>query len=79
MNFFGLFKAKKSSTIAKDRLLIMISQERAKTSFDFLDQMRDDILEVIKRYTKVSDVRISAKKNQNIDCLEIEVYLENNK
>ncbi|MDR2638435.1 MAG: cell division topological specificity factor MinE [Helicobacteraceae bacterium] len=80
MSFFGsLFGSKKSANIAKERLTITLARERASASFGFIDQMRDEILSVIKRYASVNDIRIFTNKNQKIDRLEIEVDIENGK
>ncbi len=65
----------KSASTAKDRLSIMLAHERAQNSFPFLDDMRNDIIEVIKKYTDVESVSIKADKNQNIDILEVEITL----
>jgi cell division topological specificity factor MinE len=80
MSFFGsLFGSKKSANIAKERLMITLSHERASVSFGFIDQMREEILSVVKRYARVNDIRVFTNKNQKIDRLEIEVDLENSK
>jgi cell division topological specificity factor len=75
--FGGLFGANKSANVAKDRLLIMLSHERAQNSFAFIEQMRSDILDVVKRYVVVRDVHISTHKDQKIDRLEIQIELDN--
>jgi cell division topological specificity factor len=77
MSLLGaLFGSKNTpAKIARDRLKIVLSHERADNSFPFLEQMRNDILAVVKKYTAVRDVRITSQKNQNIDRLEIEVEL----
>lgn len=71
-----MFGAKqKSAATAHDRLSIMLAHERANTSFPFLEEMRNDIVEVIKKYTTVENVSIKTDKNQNIDILEVEITL----
>ncbi|MDR2151685.1 MAG: cell division topological specificity factor MinE [Helicobacteraceae bacterium] len=80
MSFLSaIFGSKKSATVAKNRLIITLEKERAIASFDFIDRMKEEILTVVKRYINVSDIRITASKNQRIDRLEIEVDLENGK
>jgi cell division topological specificity factor len=64
-----------SASKAKDRLSIMLAHERAENSFPFLDDMRNDIIEVIKKYTSVDNVSIKTEQNQNIDILEVEITL----
>lgn len=65
----------RSASTAKDRLSIMLSHERASNSFPFLEDMRNDIIEVIKKYTSVENVTIKTEQNQNIDILEVEITL----
>ena len=64
-----------SASRAKDRLSIMLAHERAQNSFPFMEEMRNDIIEVIKKYTKVENVSIKSEQNQNIDILEVEITL----
>jgi len=71
-----IFGAKQTSAdTARDRLSIMLSHERAANSFPFLDDMKNDIIEVIKKYTSVDNVSIKTDQNQNIDILEVEITL----
>jgi len=71
--FFG--KKKTTAESAKDRLKIMLAHERAQNSFPFMDDLRKDLIEVIKKYTDVEDVQITTEKNQDIDLLEVEIIL----
>ncbi len=64
-----------SASRARDRLSIMLAHERAQNSFPFMEEMRNDIIEVIKKYTKVENVSIKSEQNQNIDILEVEITL----
>jgi cell division topological specificity factor len=77
MSFFSSLFGKKdsSATVARDRLKIMLSHERAGCKLPYLDDLRADIIKVIKKYTKVDDVKINANSNQNIDTLEVEITL----
>lgn len=64
-----------TASMAKDRLSIMLAHERAANSFPFLEDMRNDIIAVIKKYTVVENVSIKTEQNQNIDILEVEITL----
>ncbi|MDD3324975.1 MAG: cell division topological specificity factor MinE [Sulfurospirillaceae bacterium] len=78
MSFFAkLFGIKKSNSakIAKNRLKVMLSHERVDCKLPYLDDLRNDIIQVIKKYTKVEDVRISTQNNKNVDLLEVEIIL----
>ena len=68
-------KKKKSASIAKDRLTIMLAHERANCKLPYMDSMRNEIIDVIKKYTKVEDVKISSKDRDNINVLEVEIIL----
>ena len=71
-----LFGRKKSTaSVAKDRLTIMLSHERASCKLPYLDDLRNDLIAVIKKYTKVEDVKITSQTNQNLELLEVEVIL----
>lgn len=72
-SFFG--KKKSSADVAKNRLTIMLSHERASCKLPYLDDLRNDLINVIKKYTKVEDVKITSHNNQNLELLEVEVIL----
>ncbi|HIO90776.1 MAG TPA: cell division topological specificity factor MinE [Campylobacterales bacterium] len=68
-------KEQRSANQAKDRLKLMLAHERADCAVPYLDDLRRDLLEVIQKYTKVSDINIKTETNQNIDMLEVEIML----
>ena len=74
INFFKkLGKSEKESTkskdAAKERLHLVLMQDRANISADFLALMKQEIIEVIKRYIDVDenaiDVRLTNKSNED--------------
>ncbi|MBV5279043.1 MAG: cell division topological specificity factor MinE [Campylobacteraceae bacterium] len=77
MSFWdSLFGEKKSTAnVAKDRLKIMLSHERTSCKLPYLDDLRNDLIAVIRKYTKVEDVKITSHNNENIELLEVEVIL----
>jgi len=75
MSFFDLFKKKKSKDIAKDRLMMMLAYERANTKIDNLDGLKQELIEVVKKYLDVKDVHIKSSSNQDIETLEVEILL----
>ncbi len=77
MSFFDTLFGRKKSTAstAKNRLTLMLSHERASCKLPYLDDLRNDLIEVIKKYTTVEDVKISSHTNQNIERLEVEIIL----
>ena len=58
-----------SKVAAKERLQLVLMQDRANVSADFLDLMRQEIIEVIKKYITVDekeiDVRLINKANED--------------
>jgi len=75
MSFFDIFKKKKSKDVAKDRLMMMLAYERANTKIDNLDEMKKDLINVVKKYLNVKDVHIKSNSNQDIETLEVEIVL----
>ena len=72
MNFFKKMTKKEEQTLkskdaAKERLHLVLMQDRANVSADFLDLMRQEIIEVIKKYIDIDesamDVRLTNKEN----------------
>lgn len=58
-----------SGSAAKERLHLVLMQDRANVSADFLDMMKQEIIEVIKKYIDVDenaiDVRLTNKTNED--------------
>ena len=58
-----------SKIVAKERLHLVLMQDRANVSADFLDLMKQEIIEVIKKYIDVDetaiDVRLTNKTNED--------------
>ena len=75
MSFFEIFKKKKSKDIAKDRLMMMLAYERANTKIENLDDMKKELIDVVKKYLKIKDIHIKTNSNQNIETLEVEIIL----
>jgi cell division topological specificity factor len=78
MSLMDIIFGRKSSSaqVAKDRLTIMLATERGATALPYMDDMKREILEVIKKYTKVKEIKIKSDNNQNIDMLEVEIVLD---
>ena len=70
--FFKRFKKsekEESRSTAKERLHLVLAQDRANISADFLEMMKQEILEVIKKYIdideKAIDVRLTNKEGED--------------
>ena len=61
--------ANNSKDAAKERLHLVLMQDRANVSADFLELMKQEIIEVIKKYIEVDegaiDVRLTNKENED--------------
>ena len=74
MNFMKKVTKKEEQTLkskdaAKERLHLVLMQDRANVSADFLDLMKQEIIEVIKKYIDIDegsmDVRLTNKENND--------------
>lgn len=73
INFFKKFskneEESKSKDTAKERLHLVLMQDRANVSADFLEMMKQEIIEVIKKYIEVDekeiDVKLTNKTNED--------------
>lgn len=74
-----LFESKpKSAVAAKERLQIIIAHERSdRNGPDFLPALRQELIAVISKYTKVSqdDIKISLDRQGNLEVLDVNVVL----
>lgn len=67
VNFFKKFNKKEEKAItnsreaAKERLHLVLMQDRANVSADFLELMKQEIIEVIKKYIDVDETAIDVK------------------
>ena len=51
----------KSKDAAKERLHLVLMQDRANVSADFLDLMKQEIIDVIKKYIEIDESAIDVK------------------
>lgn len=83
MGLFSLFKNEKkknTANLAKERLQILIAHEHAdnnKKSPDYLPKLRDELVQVIRKYVHVDDkdVNVNVEKGDDFDVLELNITL----
>ncbi|PSF10620.1 cell division topological specificity factor MinE [Marinobacter fuscus] len=80
MSFLDYFRSKKTSSasVAKERLQIIVAHERGQREQpDYLPQLQQELLEVIRKYVQISDDMIQVDVDRNDDCsvLELNVTL----
>ena len=59
-------KEAKSKQTAKDRLHLVLMQDRANVSADFLEMMKQEIIEVIKKYIEVDEKEIDVRLTNEV-------------
>jgi cell division topological specificity factor len=75
MNYF---RKNKSAAVAKNRLHIIIAQEKSqKNSPDYLVMLREEILKVVEKYTNANldQVSVELHRKDNNAILELNVTL----
>lgn len=80
MNLFDFFRPKKpkSASVAKERLQIIVSHERRRSSTpDFLPQLQTDILQVVRKYIQINEnqIKLSLDKKGDCEVLELNISL----
>jgi cell division topological specificity factor len=78
MGFFDFFRSKKpsSASVAKERLQIIVSHERRpSTTPDFLPNLQNDILEVVRKYIQINENQIKLSMDRKGDCEVLELNI----
>lgn len=73
-----LGRKKKTAETAKDRLQIIIAQERVQSQApDYLPMLKKELLEVLAKYVNISpeDIRISQEQQGDMEMLELNITL----
>lgn len=82
MKLLDFFRSKKkrSASVAKERLQIIVSHERRQSSTpDFLPQLQTDILGVVRKYVHINEdqVKLSLERRGDCEVLELNISLSN--
>lgn len=81
MSFFKFLQQenkKKSASVAKERLSIILARESVGgSSPDFIPQLQRELMEVISRYTQIdlNDIRVNVDRQDNLEVLEVKIEL----
>jgi len=79
MSFLDYFRAqKKSATVAKERLQIIVARERTpRGGPDYLPRLKEEILNVIRKYVPIDPdaVKMELDKDGDYEVLELNVTL----
>jgi cell division topological specificity factor len=77
---FLLGQNKKSASLAKERLQIILAHERSARSPrrpDYLPALQRELLGVVSKYVKVQakDIQVNFERQRNIEVLEVKIEL----
>jgi len=78
IDFLRSNQTKSSAKIARERLQIIVAHERAnRDNPDYLPAMRQDIINVIKKYVDIcaEDVSVQMASEQKVSMLELNIVL----
>jgi cell division topological specificity factor len=73
-----LKKRKKSASVAKERLQIILAREHADRSGpDYLPQLKKDILAVVEKYVRIDydRIQVNVENDGNYEILELNITL----
>ncbi|MBX2886281.1 MAG: cell division topological specificity factor MinE [Granulosicoccus sp.] len=78
LSFFRSKPAPATASLAKERLQVLIAHERTdRDGPDYLPMLKQDILDVIKKYVAVGEDQVSVQLDtqENCDVLELNITL----
>ena len=77
---FLLGEKKKSASVAKERLQIILAHERSGRNAaepDYLPALQRDLIAVISKYVKINpeDIKVQLDREDNLEVLEVKIEL----
>lgn len=77
---FLLGEKKRTATVAKERLQIILAHERSGRNPgqpDYLPALQRDLVAVISKYIKIDpqDIKVNLEKQENLEVLEVKIEL----
>jgi cell division topological specificity factor len=76
---FLLGENRKSASIAKERLQIILAHERTgrRHEPDYLPALQKDLIAVISKYIRIdpNDIKVNLERQENLDVLEVKIEL----
>jgi len=74
---FDFWRKKKSAMVAKNRLSIAIMSDRGGgKNYPFMDELKSEIVDVVKKYMGVRGVEIKKEIDGNFEAISIDVLLD---
>ena len=72
LDYFRSNKKTNTASLAKERLQIIVAHQRGERDApDYLPRMKQEIIEVIRKYVQISDEQVSVQLEQNDDNLSV--------
>lgn len=81
MSFLSLLLGKKktSANVAKDRLQLILINERGKGGVtpDYLPRLQKELIEVISRYVSIDpgDIKVNLERQDDLEVLEVKIEM----
>ncbi len=78
MSLFGLFSRRSSAPVARDRLQILLSHERAFVGgSDLAATLQEEIIRVIAKHIAIDrdKVKVNLERGESVSTLEIDVEM----
>jgi cell division topological specificity factor len=81
---FLLGEKKKTASVAKERLQLILAHERSgrhSVQPDYLPALQRDLVAVISRYVKIDpqDIKVNLERQDNLEVLEVKIELPDRK
>ena len=73
---FAWLKKNDSATVAKDRLTIAIMSDRNNETYPFMSDLKEEIIEVVKKYINVKAIEIKKEREGGFEALSIDIQLD---
>lgn len=86
MSFISFFvgEKKKTASVAKERLQIILAHERSGRNAaepDYLPALQRELMAVISKYVKINleDIKVNLERQDNLEVLEVKIELPDNR
>lgn len=81
---FLIGEKKKTASVAKERLQIILAHERSGRNAaepDYLPALQRDLMAVISKYIKIdlNDIKVNLERRDNFEVLEVKIELPDGK
>ena len=81
---FLLGEKKKTASVAKERLQIILAHERSGRNIgqpDYLPALQRDLMAVLSKYIKIDlqDIKVNVERQDNLEVLEVKIELPDSK